>query len=80
MAKKISLDEVTRNWVSDRLENEEPLFWGEFIKFMIDVEGGETDNRQLKKWRSKSYRKAVKARYSQKKKRLAKQYSRIGKY
>ena len=64
--KKIRLDKDTRNWIIDRIENNESLMQSEFIYFMKDL--GRT-SASIKKYKSKEYIKQVKKSYNKIKKR-----------
>jgi len=61
----MTFDTNTINWIMDRVENREPLFWPEFIKFMRDLGASEKD---MKKYLAKRYRELVKKTYTQHKK------------
>jgi|CXWK01.1.fsa_nt_gi hypothetical protein len=57
MAKKIILSQHARMWIEDRIENEDPLLWGEFVKMMREI--GETAV-MIKKYRSAKVKNAAK--------------------
>lgn len=60
-----AFDQNTENWISDRIENEEPLMWSEFIKFMKEL--GSND-KTLDKYKSTEYKEKVLNEYNKYKK------------
>ena len=56
----LGFDQNTKNWISDRIENEEPLYWNEFIRFMRDSGVSE---QKLNVYKYKKYREKVKRVY-----------------
>ena len=57
----MKLDNYTEQWIMDRIDNGEPLYWSEFIKFMrdmIDVPGN-----VIKMYKTKRYSNLVKKEY-----------------
>ncbi|MHA1333220.1 MAG: hypothetical protein ACTSPL_03995 [Candidatus Odinarchaeia archaeon] len=67
MVKKIRLNENTRKWILDRVENREGLYWRKFIKFMRHIG---VSKEKMKKYQSKAYHNAAKRVYE----KLKKQY------
>ena len=61
----MTLDNNTTNWILDRIDNGEPLYWLEFIKFMRDPI--EVSDKTLKRYASKSYKNEAKKMYNRKK-------------
>jgi len=59
---KVRLSREARNWVEDRIENEEPLLWSEFLKLMKEM--GETA-ATIKRYRSKAVKNAAKKRHKE---------------
>jgi len=51
------LDQSSINWIEDRFENREGLFYTEFLRFMREL--GATD-KQLKKYQTLRYKNAMK--------------------
>lgn len=60
----IKLDTTTLMWISDRIDNREPLFYNEFITLMDDL------GYDITTYLKKSYKKAAKAAYKKYKKEL----------
>jgi len=56
----MAFDRNTKHWVLDRVDNREPLMWPKFVRFMKEQGAPE---KKLKLYKSKSYRKKVKAQY-----------------
>lgn len=56
----LRLDENTKAWIADRIMNEEPLWWNDFIRFMDRLE---VSDQQLARYRSKRYRAKVRRVY-----------------
>lgn len=61
----MKLDTNTRKWIWDRLQNREPLWWNDFVRFMRDHGA---DNKTIRKYRTISYKKSVNKLYTKEKK------------
>lgn len=63
----LRFDQNTWNWIDDRIMNEEPLWWNDFIKFMDEI--GVSD-KKLALYKNKRYRAKVRRVYLDMKRRI----------